>query len=226
MNTVLAAAAASAFIASSSFAGGILGPYLSEADSPFAAVTFSRFELENFEDGALNTLGVTLASPGTAITFPGLQTDSVDADDGAIDGSGIAGRSLIALTTNVLRFEFDAMALGGLPTHVGIVWTDVGITATGVGSGTVNFRVYDAGGLVGDITSLLGDGDTFGGTAEDRFFGAVVSTGVTAIEIEMPDSQDWEVDHLQYGIEVPAPAAALLLSGAAGLVVIPRRRRV
>lgn len=225
MRALLVLTAVSASFVAPAFAGGLLGPspYASFADSPFTSVTFSSFQLENFEDGALNTLGVTLVSPGTSVTAAGAQTDSVDGDDGVIDGFGTAGRSLLSTSANVLRFEFDAIALGGLPTHVGIVWTDVGTTATGLGTGQVNFRVFDAGGLAGNLGATLGDGNTAGATAEDRFFGIVLRGGVTAIEIEMPESTDWEVDHLQYGVEVPAPASAALLAGAMGLAT--RRRR-
>ena len=45
-------------------------PYLQMSDSPFSALTLSYFYLETFEDGLLNTSGVTsppaAASPGLA----------------------------------------------------------------------------------------------------------------------------------------------------------------
>ena len=90
-------------------------PYLSSADIPASFYQGGApTGLENFEDGVLS-FGIT-ASIGL-ILGPGTLTDSVDADDGAIDGSGSAGSSFFATTS--LTFTFP-----GLPTAVGLVWTD------------------------------------------------------------------------------------------------------
>src|SRR5436190_16973163 len=67
-------------------------PYLSSSDSPFIGPFFSYFNLENFESGALSVPGVT-PSVGMVIGPGGGLTDSVDADDGVIDGSGLLGHS-------------------------------------------------------------------------------------------------------------------------------------
>lgn len=211
-------------VAAPAFATGIgPSPYLSSADSPLAGPAYTYFHLENFEDGVLNTPGVVLSAGLTTIAGPGPQTDSVDGDDGVIDGSGVAGRSLLALQTNSFRFDFDAMLLGGLPTHAGVVWTDVGRTNLTVGSGLVQFRAFDSASMeVASIDAVLGDGDTFGATAEDRFFGAENPAGIAYITISMPDSVDWEIDHLQYGL-IPSPGAAAVI----GLILpaLTRRRR-
>src|SRR6185312_15032118 len=50
--------------------------------------------LETFESGSLTTPGVT-PSTGSVVP-PGGITDSVDGDDGAIDGSGTAGHSFFS----------------------------------------------------------------------------------------------------------------------------------
>jgi hypothetical protein len=184
-------------------------PYLSEADSPFFPFG-PNFFLEDFEDGSLNTPGVT-ASAGEVIdsTHPvfGTVVDSVDGDDGAIDGSGLNGKSWFNFTTGatVIRFTFSAGETGfGLPTQVGIVWTD--------GFGTVTFEAFDAGGTsLGTTTPVvLGvDGVFSGQTAEDRFFGVSGFGGISAIEISTTNS-GMEVDHLQYG--VPEPSTLTLIS--------------
>lgn len=176
-------------------------PYLSAADSPFATWTFDYFHLEDFEDGALNTPGVT-ASIGVVLG-PGPQADSVDADDGAIDGSGAAGHSWFATGQGqTMEFTFDAGVLGDLPTYAGIAWTDVGFATPVSGFDDVTFEAFDAAdvslGVVGPVT--LGDGNPDGGTAEDRFFGAIHAGGIHKIRITMATSTDWEVDHLQYGL--------------------------
>ncbi len=102
-------------------------PYLSSADSPFAGqVGAPDFYLEDFEDGELNTRGIISPARERDIMGPSTETDSVDADTGAIDGSGNGGFSLTEKSFVVLptipgtyvysfRFQFDAAELGGCP---------------------------------------------------------------------------------------------------------------
>src|SRR5262245_36420682 len=63
-------------------------PYLSRADSP---LLLTKPALEDMEDDSFNLLGVS-ASNG-AVYGPAGNCDSVDGDDGSIDGSGTAGHS-------------------------------------------------------------------------------------------------------------------------------------
>jgi hypothetical protein len=173
--------------------------YLEYADSPFYGEIFSYFHLEDFEDGLLNTPGAS-ASIG-AIVLPGANTDSVDADDGVIDGSGNGGHSwFTASGSSGITFAFDSDVLGSLPTHAGVVWTD-GIT---IGN-TVTFEAFDAFNLsLGVVVaSGLGDFAYGGGTAEDRFFGLTYSGGISAIKIKINEASGIEVDHLQYGFAKP-----------------------
>jgi len=172
----------------------LLGPsaYLSQADSPFDLSGLgSTFFLEDFEDNALSTPGV-MASTGSP-TGPGGLTDSVDADDGMIDGSGTNGHSFFSGSGSAgITFTFDPVALGGFPTAAGIVWTD--------GEGDVSFEAFDAlGGSLGTIGPVsIADGSVVGTTAEDRFFGAHNPGGISAIHISNVNG-GIEVDHLQYG---------------------------
>jgi hypothetical protein len=191
-------------------------PYLSKDDSPFIdQINSNDAFLEDFEDDLLNTPGV-IASVGAPIG-PGGLADSVDADDGAIDGSGTNGHSFFAGSGFAgITFTFDAAQLGGsLPTGAGIVWTD--------GAGSTLFEAFGPGGAsLGTIGPVSCADGTFGGTtAEDRFFGVVDPAGISAIKISNT-SGGIEVDHLQYGA-VPVPEATLLLP-VAGLFVITRRR--
>lgn len=202
-------------------AATFFGPaaYLQNADSPFSGASFAYFHLENFEDGALNTPGAS-ASSGWIVASPGSLTDSVDADDGAVNGTGTGGRSFYSGGANSsLTITFNASALGGnLPTHVGIVWTDVGNATPTLGFGDVLFSALGANGdALGNIGgSLLGDGSAGGATAEDRFFGVSDPTGISQITLSMPGSVDWEVDHLQYGFAraatVSEPGSLLLMA--------------
>ncbi|MCC6820722.1 MAG: hypothetical protein IT579_08345 [Verrucomicrobia subdivision 3 bacterium] len=167
--------------------------YLTFADSPFNATGFKYFYLENFEDSAQNTLGAT-PSAGWIVASAAGGADSVDPGGHSYYSS--------ASQTN-LTITFNAAALGGkLPTHAGIVWTDVGnVTSGSFGVGTVRFTARDANGvsLGTNASGNLGNGSAVPSQAEDRFFGVVNAGGISSISISMPASKDWEVDHLQYG---------------------------
>lgn len=197
--------------------------YVQASNSPFAAVDFTGgyFYLEDFEDGSLNTPGASVI--GGFVNAPATTTDSVDHDDGLIDGSGQLGRSYYSDDTT-LEFNFSAVDLLNLPTHAGIVWTDVGNNSGDIYAvSEVVIEAYDQDNmLIDSIAVTLGDGRIDGTTAEDRFFGfSNEAGGILAIVITMPASSDWEVDHLQYGY-VPEPASAVL--AAAGLLILRRRR--
>jgi hypothetical protein len=213
-------------------------PYLSSANSPFSGGSFWYFHTETFEDGALNTPGVT-ANTGFVVSND-IFVDSVDADDGTIDGSGQDGSTLINDSTTSITFTFNLAILGSLPTAAGIVWTDVGFAdgtrifnARKFGSDEVTFEAFDALGLslgtVGPVT--LGDGSNQGETAEDRFFGVANSEGISSIKVSMGESIDWEVDHLQYGAAqvqspaVPEPGTLLVFLTAMTAAAVVRRRR-
>jgi len=216
-------------IGQTSNAATFLGPtpYLSFSDSFFSSSNFNYFYLEDFEDGALNTPGVS-ANKGV-VGFNSPYVDSVDGDDGSINGSGNLGHSwaLMNDVTNSVTFTFDKTVVGSLPTHVGIVWTDVGAWPN-ANYGNVTLSPFDVNGIgMGSITAYVGDGSSFGETAEDRFFGIVDMGGISRITLSMEYGVSWELDHLQYGAApVPVPATILLFgTGLAGLAVTRLRRR-
>jgi len=199
-------------------------PYVQFTDSPFASMSFGSFHLETFEDHLFNVPGVTASAGGvTSSAFGPSQHDSVDADDGTIDGSGLAGDSYFAASgVTGIRFNFSAAVLGSLPTSAGLVWTD-GAFAT-----AVTFTAFGPAGEVLLSTTVGGFADSSfdGGTAEDRFFGVSSNSGILAIAIgNAGGSSGIEIDHLQYGSAVPEPAThALWLSGLAALVAYRMRR--
>ncbi len=164
-------------------------------DSPFDGVDFPLYHyLENFEDHTLNTPGVTASSTTTSFNA-GYVTlvDSVDCDDGKIDGTCASCDALFS-GTGAIDVTFDAHVLGALPTHVGLVWTDGGyscdVTVTG----------YDAADtlIYTQTVSGIGDNSNYGETAEDRFFGIVHYAGVKRIHLANTGG-GIEIDHLQYG---------------------------
>jgi fibronectin-binding autotransporter adhesin len=178
--------------------------YVSRTNSPFfAGILAGTVTLEAFERGAFNIAGVT-ASAG--VTRPaGANTDSVDADDGLVDGSGNSGQSYFVAATNEVTFTFDAAVLGRLPTKVGIVLTDgdhegAGIEAFGTNGASL--------GVIGPFE--IGDHDSTGQTAEDRFLGVEFAGGISALRVYYPTA-GFEVDHLQFDI----PTTDLALSGTA-----------
>ncbi len=199
-------------------------PYVSSGDSPFDLFgPDSDFFLEDFEDGLLNTPG--LLGFGGEIRFPSNFTDSVDADDGIIDGFGLDGHNYWAFFGKgpavgpLARFEFDAKALGGLPGSVGVVWTDGNIFAT------TFFEAFGPKGeSLGILELVLGDDKHQGGTAEDRFLGVTFQGGISAIEISATLGRI-ELDHVQYGDIIPAPGVLALL-GLSGLLSRRSRRRL
>jgi hypothetical protein len=190
----------------------ILGPtpYLSFNDSPFKSVNFNYFYLENFEDGLLNTPGVTASSASglpILIPNPDFYADSVDSDDGVIDGNGQQGRYSADLGNGViggLNFTFDKNTLGTLPTHAGLVWTDSYSGALGTDGTPLTFEAFNAqGGSLGKIQlgqNQIGDGRFDGTTGDDRFFGVINPEGISKISISQTlISVGISVDHLQYG---------------------------
>jgi hypothetical protein len=171
-------------------------PYLSAADGPFDLSGLgSTFFLEDFEDGELNTLGIEqYGNPANfaIVRPPSTLTDSVDADDGLLDGSGRDGNSLQVtlaatfppLTADSLSLEFDVTALGFIPTAFGFVCTD------GTPGSSIRMTVFDesrnlvASHYFGDpLFGDLGDQRFDGTTAEDRFFGVVNPDGFYAVGI-------------------------------------------
>ena len=200
---------------------GLSGEYARASDSPFAGTSFSWFYLENFEDHLFNTPGVSADAGGvTSVVFGPSIHDSVDLDDGVLDGSGLNGDSYFSGNGAAgITFTFSAATLGALPTHAGIVWTD--------GAGTTSFEAFDHSGVsLGVINANLADASFNGETAEDRFLGAVDPLGISAIHISN-SSGGIEVDHLQYGLAsaVPEPGSqALMLAGLGFAGWIARRR--
>jgi hypothetical protein len=175
-------------------------PYVTRQDSPLDPQPPAS-QVETFEDGSFDLVGLDL-SPST-ILGPGPLTDSVDGDDGLLDGSGNGGWSLaVASGSNGLTITFDADTLGGLPTTFGIVWTD------GAPQSEVFLELFDEHGVLYEFIGInpVGDAELDGGTGEDRFLGVQGDLPLGAVRIRsVPPGDDapMEVDHLQFGDVTP-----------------------
>lgn len=189
-------------------------PYLQTSDSPL--LSLSGFAVDNLEDGALDVPGVT-ADFGHVLA-PSTLTDSVDNDDGALDGFGLDGHSWFGNGGLGVRFTFDAAQIGFVPKSAGVVWTD--------GTDPISFEAFDTNGASLGVVIGNHSDDSFGGqTAEDRFYGISYAAGIGSIR--MTNGGGIELDHVQYANEVVVPepdVGTFLLLTIAGLLACMRPR--
>jgi hypothetical protein len=191
MNRVRSALAAVALSAGVACGQTFLGPspYLCQGDSPWDT-SAPGFILEDFEDG-FNVPGV--AGNGN-VTGPGGITDSVDCDDGVIDGLGRNARSYFGSGSTGITFTFSEP----LPQRAGIVWTD-GVHNTSANS--IHFEAFARDGTrLGQIDGGHADTSQSSETAEDRFYGVEFAPGIQRFRIwQTSGCCGIEVDHLQFG---------------------------
>lgn len=209
-------------------------PYLSFAgDSSFASTEaageFSYFYLEDFEDLAV-TPGLSLPPGNFALTSTNTFVDSV-AEDYAPDnqrGSFYVDENAFN-TAQPFTFTFDSGVLSSLPTHVGIVATDIQVidgSFGGITSGlAVTVEAFGPGGVsLGTVTDpSFGNLNTVQDFNEDRFFGFIADGGIESISVSALIPQGsyltMELDHVQYGSVVPEPSSLALLGiGAFGML--------
>ncbi len=162
-------------------------PYLSAADTPEGFAS-GAMTIEDFEDGVADAR--LILPGGSSIIGPGGNTDSVDADDGVIDGDGNQGHSLFGANLHIV-FKPP------YPVAAGMVWTD----------GTQAALTFEAfgpdGSSLGTVSvDSIGDTNITGQTAEDRFFGVRDAGGIAAIAFVSGSANAlMELDHIQFDAE-------------------------
>jgi hypothetical protein len=167
--------------------------------------------IEDFEDNSLDH-GLLIESTDGQIIGPGfgsgLQglTDSVDGDDGVVDGVGNEGYSYFS-SGNELTITFPSPMKSA-----GFVWTD------GDRDTMTTVEFYGPVGLLGSLGPFeLADDSFQGTTAEDTFFGAQDPDGILSIKVTNIGGNGIEIDHVQFEdcsacmAAVPEPQAYLLL---------------
>lgn len=147
-------------------------------------------------------------------------TDSVDGDDGAVDGSGTGGSSWFADGSNEITISF----MNGVRA-AGLVFTDGDSSST-----KITLEAFDTlGASLGliDAGDLAGPFNT-GQTDEDRFLGFTDDmTAIGSIKLVMTGGDGIEIDHVhwQEPAMVPEPGAQFLaLFAMLGLIGLRRGR--
>ena len=170
---------------------GPMKNYLEFAQSPFYEISQNNpnFYFEDFTKGYLSTPGIEIDVGETHNNKD--VTDSVDEDDGFIDGFGHEGISYQVASgkqragSEVVMFTFDERSLRQLPTYFGIVLTDYDCAQIG-GTKTANilFEVYDSNGkpIFTKDSINFGEPNVEGATQEDMFYGIYYEEGIKRIK--------------------------------------------
>lgn len=178
--------------------------------------------IETFEDNSLSDFlsidNGSILPPNTTSGLPSSVTDSVDGDDGLIDGNGNGGHSWFYGGGRSVTIAFDSAV-----TSAGVVWTD------GPHFADVVFEAFDGdGNSLGTIGPAdIADGFYTGQTGEDHFFGIKDAGGIGSIALSITSGSGIELDHITWEScveHVPEPSSMALLLGAVGLAVFRRRK--
>jgi RHS repeat-associated protein len=175
--------------------------YRQFSDSPWYNFSGSWFYLEDFEDHILNTPGVSAPFGGlVSILYGPTFHDSVDGDDGILDGSGSNGDTFYNPNAfQGIKFVFNQQVLGNYPTHAGLVYTD------GYNEGETYYEAFGSNGNSLGIRGPFAFPSTThkGESINDFFLGFYNQGGISAIRIWNTQA-DIEIDHLQYGYREPS----------------------
>lgn len=205
-------------------------PYLQAGDTPadfYCHQCPDPLHIEDFEDNALDaflTIDNGSILPPNSMSGASLPvTDSVDGDDGSIDGNGNAGHSWFTGADGAVD-RMLVISFGSTVTSAGLVFTDGDDN-----SSSIKLEAFDINGLSLGLIDAgdLADSTYTGETAEDRFLGFHDLTGIASLKLTMDAGTGIEIDHVQWQNCqcVPEPAALGMMGFAGmGLLVLRRRR--
>lgn len=204
--------------------------YLQAGDAPAGFASACSLTLEDFEDNGLDSFltmsNGSIITPNSTSGTESLVTDSVDGDDGVMDGSGADGHSWYTgigrSNDNTVTIDFDSNV------HcAGLVFTDGAPIST-----EISLEALDSSGnTLAEIEADLADDNLTGETAEDAFMGFSDTLGeIAALRLIMKGGEGIEIDHVQWGSAVSATAPepqsmAMLIMGLLGIIGFRRRNR-
>lgn len=181
---------------------GVTSGYLQTSNSPLV-IGSAGYKLDAFEPSSpsLATLGVSLSTlNGSSVTT----TNSVDGDDGSVDGSGATGHSLNVITAGGATgatFTFNNITIGAYP-------KSAAVAVTAANASLLTFTTYDTFNAVSGTYNLSGVG-TSSATSDDFLFWASDPAGITAISVTSNSAAtSMFLDHLQYDTLNTVPIAA------------------
>lgn len=201
--------------------------YLEAGDTPGDFFCdLEDFHLEDFEDNSLDPfLTIDNGEILPPNFFSGLSqpvTDSVDGDDGVVDGDGNGGYSWFTGAEGAIDRSLT-ITFGSTVTSAGLVFTDGDAASSSIvleafDINGVSLGVLDAGDLADNVYT--------GETGEDRFLGFQYLDGIASITLSMNAGSGIEIDHIQWQNTqcIPEPATLSML-GFAFLGLMGFRRR-
>ena len=147
-------------------------------------------------------LGVSLSTlNGSSV----VTTQSVDGDDGSVDGSGATGHSLNVITAGGATgatFTFNNITICADP-------KSAAVAVTAANASLLTFTTYDTFNAVSGTYNLSGVG-TSSATSDDFLFWASDPAGISAISVTSNSAAtSMFLDHLQYDTLNTVPIAAL-----------------
>lgn len=202
--------------------------YLQHGDTPAGFCDGCDIKIEDFEDNLLDPFltisNGSILPPNSVSGSSTPVTDSVDGDDGSVDGSGIGGYSWYTgignSNDNTLTIDFASNV-----DCAGLVFTDGDPI-----SSLISLEALDSdGNVMATIAADLADGVFTGETAEDSFLGfSDMDGGIAALRLIMTGGEGIEIDHVHWADcpVVPEPATSgMMVMTLLGLVGWRRRNR-
>ncbi len=176
------------------------------------------FFLEDFEDGQLDSPGLSFSGAGTVRTTDGRNGSELKSSASGVAEEGTTVRGGFRFTSaNVTTWTFDSTALGGnLPTYFGFAIPEDWNGASDYAKTVIAYDIND---------NVIGTIDNTGGVTPSAvpFYGFKTDVGIAYLQIA--SNSPGESDHFQYGYQaVPEPSALMMIS-LLGCFCLLRRKR-